>query len=883
MAWVRRFLNQFRQPALEREFDEELRFHLDARKAANRRAGMSQDEADAEARRHLGSALRAREGMREARTSGVLLDVGRDVRHGWRVFSRQPELAFLVVLTLSLGIGANAAIFSLLNAMLFRPLPFAHAERLVAVQDGFQSDSAQRTVPTIPEVLELRAASRTLDGVSFFDTRDVQINGGSEPVRALAARIEPSLFDIVGARPAIGRLLLASDSAAGADRVVMLSDGLWRTNFGADPAVVGKPLVVNGVTSTIIGVTPPAFSLNAFSFERIELYLPYPMVPLYTSRDGEFANVRRVMTIARVADGMTQDAVSAELRTLAERMASNYPAIYQRQSGGPTGFVMAAAPLRDVLSGGRQRVQRVLLLLLGAVVLVLLIACVNAAQFLLAQSIDREQEVAVRSALGAGRGRLLRQFLSESLLVAGVAGVAGVGQALWLTRMLRRWIPATVPIVGDIDVDVTVLLFTAGLAVMTTVVCGLLPALRFSSVRPAAAIGVRGANARVSTRNLLIAVEVAISVMLVLSAGLLLRSIRDLHAAPGGYSTSDVTVMRMRGMSGPEQRLGPVYRQYLERIVALPGVAAAGIASAPLAGPAGEPFSIIRDAAAPGVAPGQAADYQMVSGGYFATLRIPLLEGRTFTDADDRTRPPVAIVNEALVRRFFPGRSAVGQQIRMGPGPRLATMTIVGVVGNVRQVMQPGDEPQVYASILQQDEPSVALLVRADAGQPLSEAAVKQAVWSVVPQQALFDIRTMDEIVAERTRDQRIVAVLLTVFAVLALVMSAGGVYTLINYLTSRRVKELALRRAIGARTADVLMLLAGATLRWTLGGMAAGVLAAIVSGSALRTALAGVATLDVTTVLLAGALYLLVVGGAMCVPALRALRLDPVTALRAE
>jgi putative ABC transport system permease protein len=883
MAWVRRFVNQFRQPALDGEFDEELRFHVEARTAANRRAGMNESEAAAEARRHLGSALRAREGMREARVSGILLELGRDLRHGWRVFGRQRGLAFLVVLTLSLGIGANAAIFSLLNAMLFRPLPFAHAQRLVAVQDGVQSDGAQRTTPTIPEVLELRTASRTLDGVSFFDTRDVQINGGSEPVRALAARIEPSLFDIVGARPAIGRLLVVADSAAGASRVVLLSDGLWRRNFGADPAVIGTPLVVNGVASTIVGVTPPELSLDAFSFERIEIFLPYPMVPLYTSRDAEFANVRRVMTIARLAEGVTVDAASAELRTLADGMASRYPAIYRRPGSAPERFVMDAMPLRDVLGGGRQRVQRVLLLLLGAVVLVLLIACVNAAQFLLAQSIDREQEVALRSALGAGRSRLLRQFLSESLVLAGLAGVAGVGQALWLTRLLRRWIPATVPLVGDINVDVTVLLFTASIAVTTTIVCGLLPALRFSAVRPVAAVGVRGSNARVSTRHLLIAVEVAVSMMLVLSAGLLLRSVRDLHAVPGGYSTADVTVMRMRGMSAPDQRLGPVYRQYLERVAALPGVTAAGIASAPLAGPASEPVSIVRDAADAGATPDQAADYQMVSGGYFAALRIPLLEGRTFTDADDRTRPPVAIVNEALARRFFPGRSPIGQQIRTGPGPRLATMTIVGVVGNVRQVMQPGDEPQVYASVLQQDEPSVVLLVRAEAGRPLSEAAVKQAIWSVMPQQALFGIQTMDEIVALRTQDQRIVALLLSVFAALAVVMSAGGVYTLINYLTSRRVKELALRRAIGARAGDVFALLAGATLRWTLAGMAAGVIAAVVSSSALRAGLAGVATLDVTSVLLAVVLYFVVVGGAMSVPALRALRMDPATALRAE
>lgn len=884
MSMLRRFFNQWRHRGLDREFNDELQFHFDSRIDANRRAGLGQLEAEAEARRHFGSTLRAREGMREARISGLVDGLTRDLRHGWRVFRRQPGLALLVVLTLSLGIGANAAIFSLLNAMLLRPLPFAGADRLVAILDGYRAVGPAMTTPTIPELLDVAARSRTLEGVSFFDTRDVQINGGSEPARALAARVEPSLLGLLGTRPAFGRLFTPDDGKGGAAPVVILSDRLWRQNFGGDPGAIGRHLLVNGVQSRIVGVTPPEFSLDAFSIERIELFLPYAMVPIYTSRDAEFAGIRRVTGVGRIRSDLPIEAVSGELRTIAAALTAEYPALYRRNGDGQDlGFVMAAEPLRDLVGGGTARVRPVLLLLFGAVGLVLLIACVNTAQFLLAQSFDRQPEVAVRSALGVGRARLLRQFLSESLLLAGLAGTVGVVQAIWLTRILGRWLPDGVPVVGAIEVDGSVLWFTAGVALATTIACGLLPAIRFSQLQPGRRLIGRGAVGRGSGRQVLVAIEVAVSMMLLVCAGLLLRSIEVLQASAGGYSAEQVTVMRMRGLNGPDQRLGPIYRRYLEQVSALPGVSAAAISSAVLPGQAGVEFTFADRSADVGTLSRQQASYQMVSGGYFAALRIPLLDGRTFNDADERGRPPVAIVNETLARRFFPGRRAVGEQIRSGPGPRLATMTIVGVVGSVRRLMQPDDEPQIYVSVLQQDEPSVALLVRsADAG-TVTETAVKQAIWSVVPQQALFGIRPLSDLLADGTRDQRVVAMLLSIFAVLAVVMSAGGVYTLVNYLTARRSREIALRRAIGARSHDVFALLAGSTFRWTIGGVVAGVVAAVAAAGALRSAVQGVTDLDASIVTMAVGVYLVVVGMAIAAPALRALRADPAMVLRAE
>jgi predicted permease len=884
MSAVNRFFNQWRRNALDRDFEDELRFHLEQRIGANVRAGMSHTDAEAEARRHLGSTLRATEGMREARISGFIDSLVRDVRHGWRVFRRQPGLTALALVTLSLGIGANAAMFSLIDAVLLRPLPFPDAGRLVAVVDGFRTTGSQLTSPTIPELLDARASIRNLRSLSFFDTRDFQIDGGSEPMRVLGARVEPSLLPLLGARPALGRLIEAADSEADGTRIVVLSDGLWRRNFGSDPAVVGRQVIVNGQPFRIAGVTAPDFGFDVLVGQQAEMFVPYPLVPIYTSRQAEFANVRRVVAIGRLAEGVAIESASAELAAFSRTLASQYPALYHREADGRAlGFFMDAEPLRDRVMGGGE--HTLLMLLAGAVGLVLLIACVNTVQFLLAQSIERQSEVAVRSALGAARARLLRQFLSEALLLAAAAGSLGLLQAVWLTRLLRGVLPEGVLVGRTIGVDATMLLFTAGVALAVALACGLFPALRLSRRSPGRGIETRGApGRRARARQLFIAVEVAISVVLLISAGLLLRSIEALQQSPRGYDARDVSVLRLRGFGAG--RLGPTYQRYLEEVARVPGVEAAAITSGVLPGSPENPFTIVglpSQTADDAAVWGQNASYQMVSGSYFSVLRIPLRQGRTFASDDGRGRLPVAIVNEALARRYFPGRSPLGQQIRSGPGPRAATMTIVGVVGNVRPMFQQADEPQIYVSVLQQDEPSVALIVRAGENRPLSVKAVKQAVWSVVPQQAVFGVVAMADLVAGSMADHRAVATLLGSFALLALVMSVTGIYTVVTYLMSRRTKEIALRRAIGARGVDMFALLAGPAVRWTLAGVLAGALGAVAAGRVLRAALAGIVPLDALTVVLISALYLVVVAVAMSVPAIKALRVDPATALRAE
>src|SRR6185436_3871252 len=330
MSFITRFLNQWRSRALDREFDEELRFHLDARTEANMRQGMTRDDAEAEARRHLGSTLRAREGMRDARVSGFLDAVTRDLRHGVRVFRRKPWLSAMVVVTLSLGIGASASMFSLLNAALFRPLPFPDPGRLVALNDAIRGGGRGVAPPMIPELLDVRAASTTFEAISFFDTRDSQINGGAEPARVFAARVESAFLPMLGVRPAVGRLFTDADGLAGSQYVAILSDGLWRRNFGADPLVVGRSLIVNGLPHVVVGVLPPDFSIDYMTAEPVEIYLPYPMIPVYTSWTAEFAFERRVVAIGRMKRDVTIERVSAELDGISRGVFAAHASLYRR-------------------------------------------------------------------------------------------------------------------------------------------------------------------------------------------------------------------------------------------------------------------------------------------------------------------------------------------------------------------------------------------------------------------------------------------------------------------------------------------------------------------------------------------------------------------------
>ena len=888
MSRFSRLANLWRHRALDAEFDDELRFHFEMRVEKNLSRGMTREEAELDARRHLGSTLRAKEGMREARVTMWIETLFRDLAYGARMFRRQPGTTFLAILTLSLGIGANTVIFSLLHAALLRPLPFPSADRLVAVVDNFRADGAVNVPPTVPELLDVRAATRTLDPISFFDMRDAQINGGTEPARVFSARIEAEFFRTLGVQPALGRLFAAGDHEPGRDRVVILSDSFWRRNFGADPAAVDRGIVVNGVPHTIVGVLPPGVTFDYFSAEPIELYVPFPMNPIYTQRTAEFANVRRVTAIARLRPDATLATASAELLAVSERLRADHAPLYRRGSDGQDlGFSISVTPLRDVVVGNT---RRIVLMLFTAVGLVLLIASVNTAQFLLARAVERQPEVLMRTALGAGRTQLLRQFLTEALLLATIAAALGLLQARFLVDLVRATIASPSPLAAQININQAVVVFTIAVAVMVTLACGLLPAMHVVRGRFIADTVRLAGAARSRTRHVMITAQVALATVLLISAGLLVQGLQHLQNLPRGYNADAVTVMRMRvaGRVG-QGGTGATYQQYLRQVAAIPGVADAAMTDAPLPGFAGVEFAIIGRPDDAATLTLQRASWRIVSGSYFELLDIPILTGRSFEDADSASSAPVTIINEEMARRFWPDQNPIGQQIRTGVGPRSRVATIIGIAGNVRPPLQLETVPQLYMSYLQQSEPNITLLVRPSIGMTVSAESIKLAVWSVVPEQPLYDIQSFNNAIARSMATPRLLTRLLVSFATLALMMSTLGVYTIVSYLTARRSKEVALRRAIGATPQDVLRLLGLPTLRWTVVGLIVGLVAAVGATRVLSSMAGqfnmpqGAILLTPSMVVLTSVLYMIIVGIAVLVPATRALRIQPGTILRAE
>jgi predicted permease len=890
MSRLSRFANVFRRQAIEDDLDVELKFHVEMLADKYMKQGMNRDEAERKARRHAGNTLIAKEDMREVHIMMWIDSLARDLAYGARMFLRQPGTSLLAVLTLSLGIGANTVIYSLLHAALIRPLPFASPDRLVAVLDNFATQNQFGTGPTVPETLDVRAASRTLDPVSFYDTRDVQINGGTEPVRAISARIEADFLRTLAVQPALGRTFTAGDHESGRDRVVILSDAFWRRNFGADPNVIDRTIVVNAAPYTVVGVLPPGVNFDYFTPEPIELYVPYPMTPDYTSRTGSFSSVRRVVAIARLRDTATIEQADAEVRTISQRLKSDHPQLYRRGSDGQDlGFSMGAEPLRRTVLGRGTRTA--VLVLFAAVGLVLLIACANTAQFLMARAIERRPEVVIRAALGAGAGRLLRQFLTEAFLFASVAAVLGVVQASAMVGVLRTLIASPSPLLGQFGLNVPVIVFTVIVTALVTVMSGLFPALHLVRQRMIAGDASRlTSTTRSRTRHAMIAAQVAASVVLLVGALLVATGLRQLQDTPTGYEPDGVTMMRLRAAGRPDPRgTGAGYQQYLQALASVPGLTYTAIADGPLQGSAGTEFSVVGRADDAATLSLQRAGWLIVSPDYFKLLGIPLRTGRTFADSDSVDAPQVIVINDVMARRFWPDQNPIGQQIKSGAGPRLRTATIIGVVGDVRPTHRLEVPPQIYTSYLQQSEPNATLLVKTAAGQGAPIDAIKQAIRTVVPEQAIFDIRPLTAVIAQSTNTPRLMTRLLGSFASLAVALALLGVYTVVSYVTARRTKEVALRRAIGATPNDVLRLLGVPTLQWTAAGIALGVLAAawlmrLVPSVANSFGLPQESLrLDPPTIAAAIILYVIVVCFAVLAPAARALQVQPASILRAE
>jgi putative ABC transport system permease protein len=885
MSLARRIWNVFRRAPLERDLDDELEFHRAMRIDRLRERGLRADEAEFEMRHRMGNLTVAKEEMRDARLANWLASSLQDLRHGMVLLRRDAGLSFLIVLVLALGIGGNAAIFTLLKTAFLDPLPFRDAGRLVSLYDRYGVFGGTAIGPTIPEYLDIRRRSTLLEDAAFLDHRDFQLMGADEPVRVFAARVTASFFPLLGVRAAIGRTFTADENLPGKTHRAILSDAVWRGRFGADPNIVGRTLQLNDEPSIVVGVLPPGFAFDYPNLgvpETVEIYVPFVMDDYYMLRSGEFSNVRRVITLARLRPGATLQQAASELASIANTLSAEYPALYHGRKGESEGFSMGAKPLREAIVGsGRQ----LLALLLGGVGVLFLIACANTAQLLLARSLQRGREVAIRAALGASRLRLVRQFLMEGLVLATCGGAAGLLISGAMTRLLVELLPGRNPVFDQAHPDARVVVFTLALSMVSALLFAVVPAVKGSVWTPGPALTARTAIGQGNRwRHAMVALEAALSVFLLSGAGLLAQNLWKLVSTPAGFDPNHVAVMRVRLPFRREQATHPIasvaYRDYLEKIAAIPGVdSAASVTGLPLRGAAQRDFRIEGDPEDPAALTRQIALFQIVSPDYFRTLRIPLLAGRTFRDDDIVNRPRVAIVNREFVRRFGNGRDLIGRQL--GPG---MPATIVGVVGDVRMsALNTAPEPEIYASYLQAYEPNIYIAVRSSLPQAELVSRVKGAIHSAYFAQAVFNVSTMDQVLANSLAEPRFHAFLIGAFALLALAMAASGMYSVISCLVAQRTGEMAIRVALGAGRGAIARTVLGATGAWAAAGLASGLVCGLAASNTVRRLSETSVAASPEMYLLVALFFVAVTAVALYAPVRRATRLDPAVALRCE
>ncbi len=794
-----------------------------------------------------------------------MLNFIQDLRYALRTLRRSPGFAAVALVTLALGIGASTAIFSVVHAVLLRPLPYKDPARLVFVWGS--NPRIGREEASLPDFTDWRAQSTVFEGMAGLVTRSLVLTSIEEPERIPGAGVTANFFSVVGVEPVLGRGFRPQEDRPGGERVAILSHGAWERRFGADPKVIGKSVTLSEAVYTVVGVLPRGFRAP----NDTEVWTPMALAPAQFGRRNDF-----VVAIARLKRGVSLERAQAEMTVIAKRLEREYP-------GSNTGWTALVVPLHADLV---KDVRLPLLVLLGAVGFVLLIACANVANLLLARAAARRREIAVRAALGAGRARLVGQLLTESVMLALAGGGLGAGLATWGIPALLAAAPAEMPRL-DIGIDAPILIFTLAISLLTSVVFGLAPALDASRLDLTGSLkeGGRGSTAGAGgLRGALVAAEIALSLVLLIGAGLLLRSFWRLQAVPSGFRADNVLTMRLLQTStrfSQRVQLARFYEQVLERTARLPGVVAAGLINAvPLSG-SNTNFDFTIDGRPP-LPPGQnlTADFRVSSPDYFRVLGIPLIQGRLFTAYDHTEAPPVAIINEASARRHFPGQDPLGQRIRIDGPPR----EIVGVVGNVRhESLASGTKAEIYVSYQQSGARSLALVVRTE-GDPLQAVgAVRSQVRAVDQDVPVFNVRSLQAIVEASLAQRRFTMMLLAMFASVALLLAAVGIYGVVSYVASLRTHEFGVRLALGARPVDVAWLVLRQGLVLVTGGVAAGLAAAVALARLIGTLLYGVSATDALTFGAVSAMLAAVALAALYFPARRATQVDPLVALRYE
>jgi predicted permease len=902
MSWLSRLVNTFRPSRVDRDLDEELGFHLDERARDLMRQGLERNAATARASRELGVPLRHREASREIKLLPWLESVGGDLGYALRSFRRTPGFAAVAMATLALGIGANTAIFSVVNAVLLRPLPFPDSDRLVRIvenipaTDGSSVPQPRAIGVTLSDLASFRAQATTLSHVGIYVPSTMMLTGRGEPVRVEASRLSPAVLAMLGVRPAMGRIFEPAEENPGADAVVVLSHSAWQLYFERDADVLRKTLTLDGRSFSVVGVMPPGFE---FPDAQTQLWVPYAL--------GGVALRARMPPVARLADGVSIETAAAQVSAILPHLTT---------TAGPRG---SGPPRFDLIRVHEQLVAPVrpaLTVLAVAVGFVLLIACVNVANLVLARTSARQREIAVRTALGAGRSRLVRQLLTESILLALIGGVAGTGLAfsgIQVMQKLAAVLPRRdmaldlgIPRLGEIRIDVAVLAFTLMVSFLTGLLAGVAPAVRQSRSRESDALR-QGTAAMESGFNLLgrnrmqgllVISEIALAMLLLVGGGLLIHSFVKLSRVDPGFDSANVLTFtvhatQFRAPGAKPTPAGPSADDILARLRALPGVRAAGYAELlplvrfrsgvrlrrtpemPTAPPA---------APAPGtqLSP-ESPDTRIVSRDFLTAMGIRVVEGHGFGPDDMEGRPKVLLINRTLARTGFLGPHPIGTQVyAAGQAP----WEIIGIVEDVRQYgIDQAPDPQIFIDVhqLPSGNPNPYFAVRVDGNPAALAPTIRAMVTGLSPHAIVDNIATMEQLVSNSLSRPRLYAVLLGLFACAAAALAVIGIYGVMAYSVAQRTREIGVRVALGAGRSEVMQLVLGQSLLVTTAGIALGIAGAVAVNRYLDRMLFGLSPLDPATFVGVSVVFAGVAAVASYVPAHRATKVEPMVALRHE
>jgi len=876
-GWIARLLAPVARLRTDRDIDAELRSHLDLHIDDNIRAGMSPDAARRAAWIALGGLERMKDEYRDQRGFPMLDSLARDVRHALRLLMKSPAFSLTAIAILGLGIGANAAIFSVVNAVVLRPLPFPDSTRIVRVwhtPPREQFAGLPRFSVSPANYLDWRAQSTAFEQLAVYRAGAANLTGRGEPDALRAAVVSGEFFEALRTSAILGRTLAPGDDAPDRSHVVVLGEAVWKTRFGADAGIVGRPIQLNGEPYAVVGVVSQQLKFPDFA----DVWLPL----VWTATDRAVRGNHNYRVIGRLRDGIDVRRAQAEMTTISQRLEQQYPADNK-------GWGAIVLPLHDDLVSD---VRWGLLVLLGAVACVLLIACANLANLLLARVLGRARELAIRTAVGAGRGRIIQQLLVESTVLALAGGAVGLAAANWTIGLIVQSFGASLPRAAEVTLDARVLIFTLSIAVLTGVIAGVAPAWRMTRGDANEALkqglgrgGSQAGERRV--RNLLVTSEVALALMLLVAAGLLIRTLSELRAVDPGIDPHNVVTMTVAlpRTKYPERAQSVrFFDDALRRVRALPGVASASaIDSLPLGGGGStQPVAIEGEPARP-LSEQPEVPVRIIAVGYSETIGMRILEGREFADSDRSGRPLVALISASTARRFWPNQRVIGKHLTLG----LLSDEIREVIGVVSDVKVNGlgdsEAQTIYVPHAQVASGGMSLVVRSALAPQAVVTSVVGAVHQVDSEQPVIEVLTMDQVIGQSIAQQRFAMRLLTAFAALALLLAGIGIYGVLSYTVRQRVQEIGIRMALGAASRDVVRMVLVEGLKPTFAGLTLGILGAAALGRVLTSLIYGVTPRDIATF---GVVSIVVLGVgvlACLVPAYRATRVDPLLALRAE